>query len=486
MNRRRSVSSDWAEFDALSPARWRVRLRRILVLSDIAAIALASFGAYLAREALGEIGIVGPFANEIPVALGVLPLWLAILYSFGCYAPHHLNAGGEAFRRFLAGVVAGVVVLGFISFLARLDLSRLYVALLFLFVLVLGGALRAVIRAYLRRKRRHGKLTQRVVIVGTDDDARGIATAMGLDHGSGYVPVGFLDQHMDVGTQVMDDLEVLGRPEEIVEIVRLRRAGLAVVSSASVEPGVLRDITLALEGSPVDVAMAPSLFQVVTRRITIESVGNVPLLHIDQIRLTWGKATAKRIVDLVVSSLLLLILWPLMLVAALSINLYDGGPILFRQERVGRNGRRFNILKFRTMVPDAEERLAEVEDLNEAGHAFFKVREDPRVTPVGRHLRKWSVDELPQLWNVLRGDMSMVGPRPPLPSEVDRYEEWHKRRLRVKPGITGVWQVSGRSHVHFDEAVRLDIFYIENWSLGLDLYLLAKTIPAVLGTRGAY
>lgn len=486
VNHRHSVTSDWAEFDVLSPARWRVTLRRILVLSDVAAIAVSSFGAYLVRGALGEIGVVGPFANELPVALGVLPLWLAILYSFGCYAPHHLSAGGEAVRRFLAGVVAGVVVLGFISFLARLDLSRLYVAFLFLFVLILGGAFRAVIRAHLRRRRKSGQLTQRVVIVGTDGDARGIATAMRLDKGGGYLPIGFLDQSLPPGTRVVDDLEVVGRPDQIVEVVRDRRAGLAVVSSSSVEPGVLRDITLALEGSPIDLALAPSLFEVVTRRITVESVGNVPLLHVDQVRLTWGKATAKRALDVLVSSMLLVMFLPLMAAAAFAIKLNDRGPILFKQERVGRSGRRFMILKFRTMVPDAESRLVEVEDLNEVGHAFFKIREDPRVTSVGRHLRKWSVDELPQLWNVLRGHMSMVGPRPPLPSEVEQYEEWHLRRLRVKPGVTGIWQVSGRSHVPFDEAVRLDIFYIENWSLGLDLYLLAKTVPAVLGRQGAY
>jgi lipopolysaccharide/colanic/teichoic acid biosynthesis glycosyltransferase len=159
---------------------------------------------------------------------------------------------------------------------------------------------------------------------------------------------------------------------------------------------------------------------------------------------------------------------------------------LFRQQRVGRDGRLFTILKFRTMTDDAEDRIDQLADLNEAGHHLFKIRRDPRVTRVGRLLRKWSIDETPQLWNVVRGDMSLVGPRPPLPREVARYETWHMRRLRVRPGITGLWQVSGRSEVPFDEAVRLDLFYIENWSVGLDLTIMARTVRAVLGGNGAY
>jgi lipopolysaccharide/colanic/teichoic acid biosynthesis glycosyltransferase len=172
-------------------------------------------------------------------------------------------------------------------------------------------------------------------------------------------------------------------------------------------------------------------------------------------------------------------------VVALAIRLDSRGPVLFRQERVGRDGQPFTMLKFRTMVEDAEERLPDVSHLNEAEGHFFKIADDPRVTGIGGTLRRWSIDELPQLLNVLRGQMSMVGPRPPLPHEVAAYDAWHLRRLRVRPGVTGVWQVSGRSDVPFDEAVRLDLFYIENWSLGYDLYLLGRTFGAVLSRRGA-
>ena len=259
-----------------------------------------------------------------------------------------------------------------------------------------------------------------------------------------------------------------------------------LVSPTGVNAGVLRDLTVALEGTPIDLAVAPSPFAVVSRRMTVESVANVPILHVEQIRLQRGKAFAKRTLDLLVASVLAVVLAPVALLAALATKLYDRGPVGFSQRRIGKDGEPFVLHKFRTMVVGAEDRLEHVRHMNEAGHAFFKIREDPRVTRLGRFLRKWSIDEIPQLWNVLKGDMSMVGPRPPLPTEVERYQSWQRRRLRVRPGITGVWQVSGRSEVPFDEAVRMDLFYIENWSLGYDLFLLAKTVLAVLGRRGAY
>lgn len=470
----------------LAPQLWRRKLRRVLVVADAAIIGLSSLLAYQARVTLTEVAQVGGFQDEIPTALGVLPLWLAILAMFGCYHPAYLGTGGEAARRFLGGTTVGVLVLGFLSFVLRLDLSRFYVGLMFILVLMMGVAARGVIRRYVSRQRQRGDLTLGALIVGYDDDAREIARLMTEDRAAGYQVRGFVADHIPAGTETDLGVPVVGDTSDVLELAFRYGAGLVVVTASAVEPGVAQEITVALEGSPVDVAIAPSLFQVVTRRVAIESVGNVPLLHVEQIRLSWGRAVIKRLVDLLVAIPSLVLASPVMVAAAVAIKLDDRGPILFRQSRVGRDGRRFTLLKFRTMVPDAEERLVEVEDLNEVGHHFFKVREDPRVTRVGQTLRKWSIDETPQLWNVIKGQMSMVGPRPPLPREVDRYEDWHLRRLRVKPGITGIWQVSGRSHVPFDEAVRLDLFYIENWSLGLDLYLLAKTVPAVLGRRGAY
>lgn len=469
----------------LGPQLWRRKIRRILVAADAAVIGTSSFLAYQSRVVLEQVGAAGPFQNELATALGVLPLWLGILALFGCYHPAYLSAGGDALRRFAGGTAVGVLVLGFLSFVLRLDLSRFYVGVLFSLVLLFGTVARSVVRHGVRRRRTRGELIQRVIVVGANDEARQVAELIAAGT-SGYEVVGFVGDDVATACGTDDQPPILGRPEDALDLAFQHGAGLVLIVPSAVEPGTAQDIAVALEGSPVDVAIAPSLFQVVTRRVAIESVGNVPLLHVDQIRLSWGRAAIKRTVDVLTSATLLVLLSPVMIAAAVAMKVHDGGPMLFRQKRVGRDGRHFALLKFRTMVPDAESRLVEVEDLNEVGHGFFKIRDDPRVTRVGRVLRKWSIDETPQLWNVLRGQMSMVGPRPPLPEEVARYEDWHLRRLRVKPGITGIWQVSGRSEVPFDEAVRLDLFYIENWSLGLDLFLLAKTIPAVLGRTGAY
>jgi exopolysaccharide biosynthesis polyprenyl glycosylphosphotransferase len=204
------------------------------------------------------------------------------------------------------------------------------------------------------------------------------------------------------------------------------------------------------------------------------------------VRLTRAQSIAKRTFDLAVSAVGLLLIAPVLALIALAIRVDSDGAVLFRQERVGLHRQRFQVLKFRTMVVGAENMLADLKALNEADGPLFKLRQDPRVTRVGRFLRRYSLDELPQLWNVLKGEMSLVGPRPPLPREVEAYEDWQLDRLEVRPGITGLWQVSGRSELPFDEYVRLDLFYIENWSLAYDLFILAKTIPMLLAARGAY
>ena len=468
-----------------TPSTWRRQLGVRLAIGDALVISLASLGAYLLRDALGRVEALGAFAREVPVAIAVIPLWLLLFYVAGAYRPEYLNAGGDSLRRFTAGVVTGVLTLGFVSFLFNLQLSRLFVAFLAVFVFAGGAALRAGARRYVRARQRGGQLVQQAVILGTDEDARELATTLNDAPDSSYRVVGYLDDEVTTGTR-LDGLPVLGDTRDVLTTAHEQGIGVVIVSPSGVGPGTLRDVTIALEGEDVDLAVAPSLFQVVTRRMTIETVGNTPLLHVDQIRLRRGKAALKRTLDVAAASTLLLISAPLLLVAIVAVWSEREGPVLFRQQRIGRDGRPFTMLKFRTMVADAEARRAELEDHNDAEGQLFKLQRDPRVTRVGHHLRRWSVDELPQLINVLRGDMSMVGPRPPLPDEVAEYDAWHLRRLRVRPGITGVWQVSGRSEVGFDEAVRMDLFYIENWSTGYDLYLLWRTVGAVLSRRGAW
>jgi exopolysaccharide biosynthesis polyprenyl glycosylphosphotransferase len=469
----------------VTPVRNRRAVTRRLMVLDAIVIGAASLAAYWARAAMGASGSLAPLENEIPAAIAVLPLWLAALHAAGAYSPHHLAGGVEGVRRFLVGTTAAVVALGFISFVANLQLSRLYVAFLYGAVLAGGGAARLAVRSSLRRGWRRGVGVQRALLVGVNDESVAVAAAM--DHDDAYEVVGFLDDRLAPGSAVTGDAAVVGSLSvDPVAVARSAGAGLVVVAPSAVEAGTLRRLAVELEGSEIDLAIAPSLFEVVTRRLSVESIGTMPLLQVEQIRLEGFRRVTKRCLDIVGAAILGALTLPVIVAAAAAVRLSSPGPVVFRQRRVGKDERVFTIYKFRTMTADAPDRLGEVAELNEAGHHFFKIRRDPRVTAVGRLLRKWSIDELPQLWNVLRGDMSLVGPRPPMPSEVARYQGWHRRRLRVRPGITGLWQVSGRSDVEFDEAVRLDIFYIENWSIGLDLAIALRTVRAVLGRDGAY
>jgi exopolysaccharide biosynthesis polyprenyl glycosylphosphotransferase len=250
--------------------------------------------------------------------------------------------------------------------------------------------------------------------------------------------------------------------------------------------GELRRIVWELEDQAVQVVVAPSVTDVSGERIKVRPVGGLPLMHIDPPTWTDASRWGKRIFDLVGSAAIVALLSPLLLFVAAQVRLHDGGPVLFRQTRTGRRGEEFSCLKFRTMVVDAEARLAQLHTEQGYERGLFKMKDDPRITRPGRWMRRLSVDELPQLFNVLRGEMSLVGPRPPLPLEVERYEAHTTRRLHVRPGLTGLWQVSGRSDLSWDEAVRLDLYYVDNWSMVQDLNILLRTVRAVFGSSGAY
>ena len=454
----------------------RNRMARAVLLADVVSIAAASLLAYQLREFLGRATDLDPLRLELLTVLLVVPLWILILWAVGAYEPHRVTNSLVSVGRFMTGSLGGVGAVAVVSFAGNMQLSRLYVGLLFLSAVVFGGLARLVMAWDLRRNHAAGHGLTKVLIVGENEETLAVAEAIKANPWTGYRVAGFLGTSEDA----------LAVPENVTEAAERFGVGLVVVAPSAMESGALRDITISLEGSSVDLAVAPSLFEVVTQRVSVESIGTLPILHVRQVRIEGVRRVAKRLLDFLVALVLSLGLGPIALVAALAVKVDSPGPVFFKQERIGRDGVPFIMWKFRTMVNDAENLLADVVELNEVGHHFFKVREDPRVTRAGKFLRRWSIDEVPQLWNVLRGDMAMAGPRPPLGNEVAEYEDWHHRRLRVRPGITGLWQVSGRSNIAFDEAVRLDIFYIENWSIGFDLRILARTVWAVLGRLGAY
>jgi exopolysaccharide biosynthesis polyprenyl glycosylphosphotransferase len=283
-----------------------------------------------------------------------------------------------------------------------------------------------------------------------------------------------------------DDIPVVGSAREIAAVVAEHRVETVVIASSAFDHDVLARMIAELRDEDVDVHISSGLFEVLTSRVVVSEVAGVPLITVKGISLSAGNLLVKRTFDLVVSGAIVLIGMPVWLLLALLVWGTSPGPVFYSQTRVGRSGRRFGMLKFRSMYRDADQRVTELAELNEASGPLFKMKDDPRVTPVGKWMRKFSLDEFPQLLNVLRGEMSLVGPRPPLPCEVENYSSGDWRRLEVMPGMTGMWQVSGRSSLTFDEMVRLDLFYIENWSVALDISLMFRTIPAVLLARGAY
>jgi exopolysaccharide biosynthesis polyprenyl glycosylphosphotransferase len=277
----------------------------------------------------------------------------------------------------------------------------------------------------------------------------------------------------------------VGNVEALRQVIRELGVDCVFVASTAVTPQEMAQIAKASRLEGVEARLSLNLPHILPTRLAVQPLDDLTIISLRSARLSGGQAAAKRAVDILVATLGLLIMVPVFVGIGLAIKISSGGPIFFRQVRVGKQGRPFTLLKFRTMIPGAEGMLIDLRDRNEADGPLFKIREDPRVTSVGRRLRKWSLDELPQLVNVLKGDMSLVGPRPPLQAEVECYEDWQHGRLEVAPGITGLWQVGGRIDLSFEDAVRRDIFYIENWSLSYDLFIMAKTVPAVLSHRGA-
>lgn len=317
------------------------------------------------------------------------------------------------------------------------------------------------------------------------------ASLVGAKH-AGYLPVAGYTPGTHAGPDIEPEsgLPILGfRPDarSIVEAIEACRAdAVAVSAGVQLHPQILRQLGWQLAARNIGLIMAPALTDIAGPRIHTQQVAGLPLIHVTTPTLDGGQGVAKRLFDILVSALLIIVASPVMLMVAVLVKMESRGPALFKQDRVGMEGQHFEMLKFRSMVIDAEQRLAELAQHSDGNGILFKMKNDPRVTRIGKIIRKFSLDELPQLFNIFRGSMSLVGPRPPLPSEVAAYEHDVRRRLLVKPGLTGLWQVSGRSNLSWQDSIRLDLYYVENWSLAGDLMILLKTFRAVFRGAGAY
>lgn len=471
--------------------QWERRYARLLVAFDAVAITVAALLAFFVR--FGErTSASAPYLLMTVLLPGV---WVTSMALGRAYETRFLGAGSEEFRRVVnaaARVIAAVAVL---SYATKAQIARGYVLLALPLATVLVVAGRSGGRAILHRLRRRGRCQHRVLVVGSAESATELVELARRNPTTGWRIVGVCLNRTAGQWQCdlpegdgpyLHGVPVVGTFEEVQEAI-WQTAATTVAVCPELEGTVLRRLMWDLEGSDVHVLVGSAVTDVTGPRITIRPVAGLPLLHVEEPELSGARRVLKGAVDRLVALVAITLFAPLLLVLGLGVRLSTPGPALFRQTRVGMHGRSFRMYKFRSMYVDAEQRLAELQEQNERGEGLlFKIRQDPRVTSVGRFLRKWSLDELPQLFNVLNGSMSLVGPRPPLPSEVARYQADVHRRLLVKPGLTGLWQISGRSDLTWDESVRLDLRYVENWSLAMDVVILWRTLFAVLRRSGAY
>jgi exopolysaccharide biosynthesis polyprenyl glycosylphosphotransferase len=434
-----------------------------------------------------QIRFYGHLVPEYLMFSVAFPLvWIATLRLSGAYGSRYIGIGSDEFRKVLNAGLSLTAGLAILSYAINTELSRAYLLLMMPALTIVELIVRQVLRKRLHRQRAMGRCMDTVVAVGPEVAVADLVRELqrGTSHGLTVVAACLAGESE---RREVAGIPVFGGLEDVVSAV-LRSAAdtVAVLSSSEIDGVRLRQLAWELEKTGTGLCVAPALLDVAGPRTTVRPVAGLTLLHVDHPELSGPRKVLKGAFDRVMAAIALVTLAPLFVVLAMAIRLSDKGPALFTQTRIGRHGRPFKIYKFRTMVVDAENRAAELRSHNDNDGVIFKMRHDPRVTPVGARLRKWSLDELPQLINVFRGEMSLVGPRPALPDEAERYADHVRRRLVVKPGLTGMWQVNGRSDLSWEESVRLDLRYVENWSFALDLQILWKTFSVIFRGAGAY
>lgn len=462
------------------PLGWVAHYQRQMVAIDVVCGVAAGVAALLGRFA-------GPPA-PVPyvAATAALPLvWVGWVAAAGGYDQRFIGLGSEEFRRVINAATGLTAAVAIVSYAAKLEFARGYVLIALPVLGLTDVAGRYGLRKLLHRRRGHGRCMRRVTVAGHAGAAADLIVQLrrecyhGLEVVSACLPDGALTE--------IEGVPVAGGFAGTARAASAAGADtVAVLACPEMDGPALRRLAWELEKEGTDLFVAPALIDVAGPRTTIRPVAGLPLLHVDHAELSGLRWTVKSFFDKALAAAALILSSPLLAFIALAIKLHDGGPVLFTQARIGKHGTPFPMLKFRTMTTDAEQRKEALAGLNEGDGLLFKIRRDPRVTTPGTWLRRWSLDELPQLFNVVLGEMSLVGPRPPLPAEAARYGEDIRRRLAVKPGMTGLWQISGRSDLSRADAVRLDLRYVENWSFALDLQILWKTCAAVIKGRGAY
>lgn len=472
---------------------WRRRSSRLLGVVDAFVVIWAVAGAYVIRFGFEPSFVVaGQEFTYAWLSVALAIVWWVMLGAWNSRQTRILGSGPDEYKRVAAASLWLFGLVAIVSYVLRVDTARGYVGVALpvgLLGLLMG---RWLIRQHLNINRQRGDSMSRLLLLGGPSAVAHLAASLHRARHAGYLPIAAYiprsDEHLDIEPE--SGLPVLGNKADAKAIIAaIEMCGadaVAVSAGVQLHPQTLRHLGWELASRNVGLIMAPALTDIAGPRIHTQQVAGLPLIHVTTPTLEGGQRVAKRLFDVVVSGLLVLAVSPLMALIAILIKFDSRGPVLFRQNRVGIQGKQFGMLKFRSMVVDAEDRLADLTEQNEGHGVLFKMKNDPRVTRIGSFIRKYSLDELPQLFNILAGSMSLVGPRPPLPREVEAYEHDVRRRLLVKPGLTGLWQVSGRSNLSWQDSVRLDLYYVENWSLAGDLIIILRTVRAVFHSTGAY
>jgi exopolysaccharide biosynthesis polyprenyl glycosylphosphotransferase len=474
-------------------ARWaeRILLSIGLILVDLITVLIGFWLAFILRF---EVGISWAYQYEVSpsgfyqgLVFILAPTWLIVFWLFGLYDAKHLFSGIGEYSRVFNACTLGMMLVIFFTFLdVNFVIARAWMLLSWMLVTLSVASGRFVMRRVMRKMRARGRFLTTVLVVGANEEGRAIAEQLQANCEAGILIAGFVADEPGPGSEVLPGIPVLGSIDSVETLVRQHGIQELIVASSALPRAKLFDLFQSFDNGDLAIRLSSGLYELLTTGVEVQEVGNVPLLSINKVRLTGAEMFMKWVLDQVVSIAALSIAWPFMVAIAIAVKLDSPGPVFYRRGVIGVGGRPFDALKFRTMYTDADERLARDPVLRQQFEENYKLKDDPRVTRVGRFLRRTSLDELPQLFNVLRGQMSLVGPRMITPEERARYGKWRMNLCTVKPGITGLWQISGRSDVSYQDRVMLDMHYIRNYSIWLDLYVLWQTVPVVLKGHGAY
>ncbi|MHA7191216.1 sugar transferase [Arthrobacter sp. MDT2-16] len=473
------------------PLTWMRRYPRRLSIIDAIVVLWATAGAFLIRFGLADDTGTESLRTYALFTLVLSIIWWIMLGAWDSRSPRVLGSGAEEYKRVFSASLWLFGLIAILSYAFRYDTARGYVGLALPAGVIGLLVARWMVRQILSTERRHGKSTSQILIVGGAPAVDHLATSLRRNPLAGYKPVGaYITSDHSGLLRTNPELPVVGAGSDVNSILDAIEASsadsVAVSAGSNLDPEVLRRLGWALAARETRLILAPALTDVAGPRIHTQPVAGLPLVHVSTPKLTGGSRVLKRLFDITGSAALLIALSPALLVLAVLVKLTSPGPVLYTQERIGVGGTTFRMFKFRSMKQDADAQLASLlASQGSADKPLFKVKDDPRITSVGKVLRKYSLDELPQLFNVLRGSMSLVGPRPQRAGEVALYDDAAHRRLYVSPGMSGLWQVSGRSNLTWEESIKLDLYYVENWSLMQDIVILLKTFKAVFASHGA-